>query len=204
MQEQQEIDSGDCSYPITIPTRYRPVLRLALCHLERVRGGCPTEVAAEGNRCLYCRGGSGSAAQPRRIHAGAAIDNGILYEGTGQLGSSRLRRIDLETGLVQQEISLDDALFGEGIAIAGERIVQLTWKAKIGFVYDKKTFERLGEFQYETEGWGLTYDGGRLIMSDGTSTLQFYDPETLEYTGFLNLRSRAGRLMPQRVGVRTR
>jgi len=123
---------------------------------------------------------------------GLAIDDGVLYEGTGQLGSSRLRRVDIESGSVQQEISLDDALFGEGIAIVGERIVQLTWKAKVGFVYDKKTFERLGEFHYETDGWGLTYDGKRLIMSDGSSTLHLYDPATLEYTGFLTVRSRGG------------
>jgi glutamine cyclotransferase len=73
--------------------------------------------------------------------------------------------------------------FGEGITIFGDRIIQLTWKARLGFVYDKDSFELLGTFRYPTEGWGMTHDGTALIMSDGSSTLRFLDPDTFEEIG---------------------
>jgi len=94
-----------------------------------------------------------------------------------------LRRVELETGKVLQIRQLPDPFFGEGITIFGERIVQLTWQSGVGFVYDKDSFEPLAEFQYPTEGWGITHDGKRLIMSDGSSTLRFLDPETLGEIG---------------------
>ena len=78
---------------------------------------------------------------------------------------------------------LPDEYFGEGIAIVGDRIVQLTWKAGVGFVYDKETFGLIKKFTYSGEGWGLAFDGARLIMSDGTSRLRFLDPETFEEVG---------------------
>jgi glutamine cyclotransferase len=111
------------------------------------------------------------------------FDEGILYEGTGKLGLSSLRTVELETGDVLKLVSLPAQLFGEGVAVYRDKIYQLTWKAHVGFVYDKDSLELLQVFTYPTEGWGLTHDGQRLIMSDGTSTLHFLDPETLEEIG---------------------
>jgi glutamine cyclotransferase len=114
---------------------------------------------------------------------GLTFDNGFLYESTGLYGNSTLRRVDLQTGEVLQLRTLPSQYFGEGIAIVGDEIVQLTWQSHVGFVYDKATFNLLQEFNYSTEGWGLTYDGKRLIMSDGTSTLYFLDPVTFKRIG---------------------
>ena len=114
---------------------------------------------------------------------GLVFEDGSLYEGTGLYGHSTLRRVDPVTGDILQARALPAQFFGEGITICGDRIIQLTWQANVGFVYDKDTFELLREFSYPTEGWGITYDGQRLIMSDGTSTLYFLDPETFEEIG---------------------
>ena len=111
---------------------------------------------------------------------GLVFEQGVLYEGTGLRGRSTLRRVALETGDVLQRHALPDRFFGEGITLYGDKIIQLTWQSHIGFVYDKTSFELLRTFHYPTEGWGLTHDSQRLIMSDGTSTLHFLDPETLE------------------------
>ena len=111
---------------------------------------------------------------------GLVIENGVLYEGTGLYGSSTLRRVDLETGNVTQLQLLSNGLFGEGITVFDNKIIQLTWQNKIGFVYDKTSFEVLEQFEYSTEGWGLTHNGSALIMSDGTSTLYFLDPQTFQ------------------------
>ena len=121
---------------------------------------------------------------------GLAFDNGYLYEGTGLQGRSSLRRVALETGEVLESTSLRGDLFGEGITMCGDRIVQLTWKAGVGLVYDEKDLGLLREFTYDTEGWGVTYDGSRLIMSDGTSTLYFLDPETFVMDGRVEVHDR--------------
>jgi len=120
---------------------------------------------------------------PDAFTQGLGFEDGVLYEGTGLLGHSTLRRVELETGDILQVRELADQFFGEGITIYGDRIVQLTWQSNIGFVYDRNSFELLQEFSYSTEGWGITYDGEHLIMSDGTSTLHFLDPQTFEETG---------------------
>jgi glutamine cyclotransferase len=114
---------------------------------------------------------------------GLVFDNGFLYESTGLYGSSSLRRVDLETGRVLRLLSLQSQYFGEGITIVGDKIVQLTWQSHKGFVYDKADFGLLHEFVYPTEGWGLTFDGSRLIMSDGTANLYFLDPVTYQRVG---------------------
>lgn len=101
-----------------------------------------------------------------------------LFEGTGLNGRSSLRRVDLTTGEVLRQVNLADKYFGEGIVVFGKRIYQITWQSERAFVYDKKTFERLRRFSYEGEGWGLTHDGTRLVMSNGTSTIVFRDPKT--------------------------
>jgi glutamine cyclotransferase len=108
------------------------------------------------------------------------VRDGQLYEGTGEYGGSSLRWVDLDTGRVERMRELDGRYFGEGIAILDGRIFQLTWQENLGFIYDLKTFERLGTFTYEGEGWGLTDDGAELIMSDGTPVVRFLDPATLE------------------------
>ncbi len=113
---------------------------------------------------------------------GLLIDQGVLYEGTGLNGRSDLRRVDLNTGQVQQSVPLDRKYFGEGITTWQDRIIQLTWQSHIGFVYDKATFKLLKTFDYPSEGWGLTHDDHSLIMSDGTPTIHFLDPVTLQET----------------------
>jgi len=111
---------------------------------------------------------------------GLVFEDGVLYEGTGLYGCSNLRRAELETGKVLQIRELPNQYFGEGITIYKNKIIQLTWKSNLGLVYDKYNFKLLQEFNYPNEGWGITYDGNCLIMSDGTSTLHFLDPETFE------------------------
>ena len=125
---------------------------------------------------------------PEAFTQGLAIDDGILYEGTGLTGRSSLREVDLLTGVVVRIYDLERRYFGEGITVYENRIVQLTWRSHTGFVYAKDSFERLEEFAYATEGWGLTHDGARLIMSDGTSTLYCLDPVTFAQTGTISVR----------------
>lgn len=104
--------------------------------------------------------------------------DGHLIEGTGREKHSKLRRLDLESGKVLLRHKLPHDVFGEGVALANGKLIQLSWKNKRAFVYDAKTFEPLTEWRYEGEGWGLTFDGQQLIMSDGSSRLSFRDPET--------------------------
>jgi len=120
---------------------------------------------------------------PHDINAfteGLVFENGFLYEGTGSYGGSSIRKVRLETGEVLQIHQMPTIYFGEGIAIYQNRIIQLTFTSRIGFIYDKTSFDSLDAFYYPTEGWGLTYDGTSLIMSDGTSMLRFWDPVTLQ------------------------
>jgi glutamine cyclotransferase len=109
---------------------------------------------------------------------GLVFDNGYLYEGTGLHGASSLRKVDLQTGRVVKIRNLKPQFFGEGITVFGNRIIQLTYQSHVGFVYDKISFRLLKTFNYPYEGWGITHDGKRLIVSDGTSKLHFLDPET--------------------------
>ncbi len=118
---------------------------------------------------------------------GLVFDSGFLYEGTGLLGQSTLRRVELETGTVLKSRALSAQYFGEGVTVCGDRIIQLTWRSQVGFVYDKDSFELWREFTYPTEGWGITYDGQRLIMSDGSSRLYFLDPENFQVTGSIEV-----------------
>jgi len=111
---------------------------------------------------------------------GLVYENGVLYEGTGQRGYSSLRKVEIETGKVLQIYHLPDYFFGEGITIWKDKIVQLTYQSRQGIVYDKETFKPLSEFKYNTEGWGLTHNGKNLIMSDGSPTLIFLDPNSYE------------------------
>jgi glutamine cyclotransferase len=108
---------------------------------------------------------------------GLVYDNGVFFEGTGQVGLSNLRKVEPETGKVLFQLNLEPPLFGEGIAILGERIFQLTWESKVGFVYNKSTLKQINKIYYQTEGWGLTTIGEKLVMSDGSNILYFMDPE---------------------------
>jgi glutaminyl-peptide cyclotransferase len=114
--------------------------------------------------------------------------DGVLYEGTGQNGQSGIRKVKLETGEVLQHQPLDAKYFGEGITVWRDTIIQLTWQSEVGFVYDKATFKQMRTFTYPGEGWGLTHDGKRLIMSDGSTALRFLDPSTFKELGRLTVR----------------
>jgi len=109
---------------------------------------------------------------------GLVYDRGTLYEGTGNYGHSSLRIVDLESGRVRRQHDLDRRLFGEGITVWKEYLIQLTWKNRQAIVYDRTTFQEIKRFTYHGEGWGLTQNGKHLIMSDGSSILRFLDPDT--------------------------
>jgi len=109
--------------------------------------------------------------------------DGFMFESTGLKDRSFIRKWNLETGFSEQERLLDSRYFGEGIVDWKNRLYELTWTDEIGFIYDIDTFEKIGEFSYSGEGWALTRDDKRLIMSDGTSFIRFLDPETLKETG---------------------
>lgn len=113
--------------------------------------------------------------------------DGALYESTGLEGQSSIRKVDLATGQVLQKRDLPGGVFGEGIAAWDGRLVALTWKNQQGFVFDLASFEPEGAFSYAGEGWGLTHDGSRLIMSDGSSQLRLLDPATLTETGRIDV-----------------
>ena len=114
---------------------------------------------------------------------GLVYYNGSLYESTGLYGNSSLRHVDLDTGNVLQVYELPGQYFGEGIAIVNDTIIQLTYQNHTGFVYDLKSFRLLQNFSYPDEGWGLTSSGSQLIMSDGTASLYFLNPQTFQRTG---------------------
>jgi glutamine cyclotransferase len=108
---------------------------------------------------------------------GLFYDNGVLYEGTGQETGSSLREVELVTGKVLRQLNLEPPLFGEGITLYNDRIYQVTWRSKVGFVYDKSTFSQINKIYYQTEGWGLTTIKDQIIMSDGSNVLYFIEPE---------------------------
>ncbi len=113
--------------------------------------------------------------------------NGFLYESTGLEGKSDIRKVQLNTGKVLQKRPIDAKYFGEGIIAWKGKLAELTWQSQIGFTYDLATFKPRGSFHYKGEGWALTTDGKRIIMSDGTPQLRFLDPETLAETGRLEV-----------------
>jgi glutamine cyclotransferase len=119
---------------------------------------------------------------------GLIFEDGVLYESTGLYEKSTLRKVELSAGRILQMHKLADEFFAEGIAICGNRIVQLTYKSGVGFVYNRDTFEVLNTFNYPGEGWGLTYDGEHLVLSDGTATLRLLDPETYEQVSSIEVR----------------
>ena len=119
---------------------------------------------------------------PTAFTQGLAFHDGELLESTGRYPST-VRRVRLEDGVVLQRRELDEDYFGEGLTVIDDRVLTLTWKGGKGFIWDPATLEPEGEFAYAGEGWGLTDDSTRLILSDGSSMLRFLDPETLAETG---------------------
>jgi glutaminyl-peptide cyclotransferase len=123
---------------------------------------------------------------PHDSHAfteGLFFLHGFLYESTGLEHQSTIRKVELESGKVIQQVNLPGQYFGEGIVNWGGRLISLTWRSGVGFVRDLASFQLQGQFSYTGEGWGLTQDGKRIIMSDGTEELRFIDPRTLKETG---------------------
>jgi glutamine cyclotransferase len=117
---------------------------------------------------------------PHDRHAytqGLVYDNDFFYEGTGQQGESSLRKVEVETGKIVSQVNLDPSLFGEGVALLGDHIYQLTWTTKVGFVYDRATMKQISKIYYQTQGWGLTTMGDSLVMSDGTNMIWFLDAD---------------------------
>jgi glutamine cyclotransferase len=129
---------------------------------------------------------------PEAFTQGLLFDGGFLYESTGLKGRSSLRKVELETGKVLQLRPLPPEYFGEGLAARGQELIQLTWKSGLGFVYSKSDFTPRRQFGYATEGWGITWDGERFIMSDGSSVLRFLDPHSFTETGRLAVRENGG------------
>ena len=123
---------------------------------------------------------------------GLIFRNGVFYEGTGLNGRSGLRKVKVDTGEVLQTKPLGQEYFGEGITDWKGSIVQITWRSEVGFVYDINTFEQTKTWSYKGEGWGLTHDDTRVIMSDGSSSLRFIDPATLKETGRITVRDANG------------
>ncbi|HBB89849.1 MAG TPA: glutamine cyclotransferase [Blastocatellia bacterium] len=117
---------------------------------------------------------------PGAYTQGLVFHDGKLLESTGQVGRSSLRRVELETGSVLQKTDVQAPYFAEGITLLKGKVYQLTWQHQLGFIYDGWTFEKLGEFHYQGEGWGLANDGQSLILSDGSNRIRFLDPATFE------------------------
>jgi glutaminyl-peptide cyclotransferase len=158
--------------------------------LKPTSSATPSSTAIAGTQFTY----SVENTYPHNTNAfteGLVYSDGYLFESTGLLedssgnilGPSSLRQEDLATGNIIQQTNLSLNYFGEGMTIVDNTIIQLTWQTNIGFIYDKNTFTQIGNFTYPTEGWGLTYNGSQLIMSDGTDNLYFLNPTTFQRTG---------------------
>lgn len=124
---------------------------------------------------------------PAAYTQGLEFDGPALYESTGLVGRSQLRELDPTNGAVLRAASLPPDFFGEGIAIVGDRIWQLTWKNGVAIEWDKASLTPLRQVPMEGEGWGLCYDGNRLIRSDGTDRLRFHDPTSFAETGSVSV-----------------
>lgn len=118
---------------------------------------------------------------------GLVIEQGRLFESTGQNGTSWIAEVNIITGQQDKKVVLDKSYFGEGITILNNKIYQLTWQSKIGFIYDLKTYKEIGKFEYDREGWGITHNGKNLIVSDGTDQLYFLDTLSLKSISILKV-----------------
>jgi len=119
---------------------------------------------------------------PNAFTQGLVFLDGKMIESTGQEGRSSLRNIDLQTGKILKKVDVPEPFFAEGIALLNNKIYQLTWQHQLGFIYDAQSFEKIGQFNYNGEGWGLTTDGHSLILSDGSSRIRFLEPDSFRVT----------------------
>lgn len=117
---------------------------------------------------------------PAASTQGLLLRDGTFFESTGQYGESTLREVDLETGEVVRRLDISEEYFGEGLALVGGELIQLTWQENVAFVYDVETFELVRTIDYEGEGWGICYDGDALFMSNGSAILHRRDPTSLD------------------------
>ena len=115
---------------------------------------------------------------PSAFTQGLVIHDGVFIEGTGLYGRSSIRYVEITTGAINEKVDLDPEFFGEGVTVLDDTVYQVTWREHTGFTYDLN-LKKTGEFSIPNEGWGLATDGTKLILSDGTSTLSFIDPETM-------------------------
>lgn len=125
---------------------------------------------------------------------GLEYHDGYFYESAGDYGNSSLRKVEPSTGKVLQFIAIDKKYFAEGMTVIGDKIIQLTYKEKVGFVYDKATFKKLSEFSYTTgrEGWGLAFDGKRILNTDGSNTIFFLDKDNYTRIGSIDVYDNKG------------
>src|SRR5688572_19004719 len=119
---------------------------------------------------------------PNAYTQGLLFVDGKMIESTGQVGRSSLRNVELQTGKILKKVDVPEPFFAEGIALLNNKIYQLTWEDQLGFIYDAQSFEKIGEFKYDGEGWGLTTDGRSLILSDGSNRIRFLDPDSFQVT----------------------
>ncbi len=111
---------------------------------------------------------------------GLTIDGNKVFESTGQNGKSWVAEVDPGSGVHAKKVILDSRYFGEGMTILNNKLYYLTWQTKVGFIYDADTYKQVGEFKYDTEGWGLTHNDRELIMSTGSEKLYFLDTTNLK------------------------
>lgn len=124
---------------------------------------------------------------PQAFTEGLFFRDGALYESTGEVGSSGIRKVRPESGEVLQQNELPPPYFGEGVIAFGDKLYQVTWQDKTGFTYDLKDFSLKDTFAYEGEGWGMTQNGKQIILSDGTPNLRFLDPATMKVASTLRV-----------------
>ncbi len=160
-------------------TRRHLFLAAAAVHVVACREAAVPELGYELRRTL--------PHDPAAYTQGLVVHEGAFLESTGQYGESQLRQVDIATGEVLRRTALSDLHFGEGIAVVGDRVIQLTWKAGLAFVYDIGTFAAVDTLEYEGEGWGLCHDGESLFQSDGSGTLLRRDPATFAVLGELRV-----------------
>jgi glutamine cyclotransferase len=133
---------------------------------------------------------------PEAFTQGLLLHGGSLYESDGNYGKSSLREVDPKTGAVQRKVAVPPEYFAEGLALVDDRLIQLTWKEEKALVYNRANFKPVGEFRYDGEGWGLCWDGARIVMSDGSDRLTFRDPKTFATLSTLNI-TRDGKPVPE-------
>jgi glutaminyl-peptide cyclotransferase len=124
---------------------------------------------------------------PQSFTQGLVLDRGTTYESAGEYGSSTLREADPRTGAVKRKVAVPPEYFAEGLALVGDRLIQISWKEQTALVYNRADFKQTGRFRYDGEGWGLCWDGKRLVMSDGSDHLTFRDPNTFAVLDTLNV-----------------